>query len=284
MGDALCQLISKTVGECGEIWERCHSPDEVRRLKDTQLEALMLQHSEVAQDNCQAVVEYLSSGRQEENRKGMRCSDGQSLAAQRMFGVCSNDIINQAYTKLGEQDGGATETEEDNSKEMSDTAEVLCDTLGNIGKTCMKELQACFRREDVVRTTTNHLESMKTYLVGIARNGTVAPDALDSCDAAADIDFGPEEEEGDGEDYMYYEEIEEVSSVDKEEIKAVIQKTLNEEKREHQQDEPKKPPPPKKARCEKLPEKLGREKHWQCCDADRCDPPFTAHHWLKLKI
>ena len=59
----------------------------------------------------------------------MRCSDGQSLAAQRMFGVCSNDIINQAYTKLGEedfaqeQDGGATETEEDNSKEMADTAE-----------------------------------------------------------------------------------------------------------------------------------------------------------------
>merc|ERR1712083_484591 len=158
--------------------------------------------------------------------------------------------------------------EEDNSKEMADTVEVLCDTLGKI---CMKELQACFRREDVVRTTTNHLESMKTYLVGIARNGTVASDALDSCDAAADIDFGPEEEEGDGEeDYMYYEEIEEVSSVDKEEIKAVIQKTLNEEKREQQQDEPKKAASSKKARCEKLPEKLGREKHWQCCDADRC--------------
>ena len=197
-------------------------------------------------------------------RKGMRCSDGQSLAAQRMFGVCSNDIINQAYTKLGEedfaqeQDGGATETEEDNSKEMVDTAEVLCDTLGNIGKTCMKELQACFRREDVVRTTTNHLESMKTYLVGIARNGTVAPDALDSCDAAADIDFGPEEEEGDGEeDYMYYEEIEEVSSVDKEEIKAVIQKTLSEEKREQQQDEPKKPPPPKKLVVKNSPKSWG---------------------------
>merc|ERR1711994_1175375 len=77
--EALCQLISETVGRCGEIWERCHSEEEVRRLKDTQLEALMLQHNEVSQDNCKVVVEYLASGRQEANRKGMRCSDGQSL-------------------------------------------------------------------------------------------------------------------------------------------------------------------------------------------------------------
>merc|ERR1711971_940867 len=113
--------------------------------------------------------------------------------------------------------------EEENSKDFSETAEVLCDTLGNIGKTCMKELQACFRREDVVRTTTNHLESMKTFLIGIAGDG---------------------EEDYDYRDYEENEE--EVSSVAKEEIKAVIQKTLSEEKREQQQDEPKKPPPPKK--------------------------------------
>merc|ERR1719234_2661226 len=70
---------------------------------------------------------------------------------------------------------------------------------------------------------------MKTFLIGIAGD-KVGPNALDSCNAAADIDFGQEE----------------VSSVAKEEIKAVIQKTLSEEKREQQQDEPKKPPPPKK--------------------------------------
>ena len=27
--EALCQLISETVGRCGEIWERCHSEEEV---------------------------------------------------------------------------------------------------------------------------------------------------------------------------------------------------------------------------------------------------------------
>ena len=184
----------------------------------------------------------------------MRCSDGQSLAAQRKFATCSHNIADQTYTKLGEEDYAdeqqdeELENEVDKAKAMEETATVLCDTLGNIGKTCMKELQACFRRDDVVRTTTNHLESMRSFLIGIAGD-KVAPDGLDSCDAASDIDFGPEEEDEDGEeDYAYddYDESEEVSSDTKEEIKAVIQKTLSEEKREQQQDEPKKPPPPKK--------------------------------------
>merc|ERR1712055_407993 len=180
--------------------------------------------------------------------------DGQSLAAQRKFATCSHELADQTYTKLGEEDyadeqeDDEPENEVDKAKAMEETATVLCDTLGNIGKTCMKELQACFRRDDVVRTTTNHLESMRSFLIGIAGD-KVAPDGLDSCDAASDIDFGPEDEEGDGEeDYAYddYDESEEVSSDTKEEIKAVIQKTLSEEKREQQQDEPKKPPPPKK--------------------------------------
>merc|ERR1712203_1188397 len=109
-------------------------------------------------------------------------------------------------------------------EEKAETAKVLCNTLGNIGKTCMKELQTCFRRDDVVRTTTNHLESMKTFLIGIAGD-KVAPDGLDSCDAVSDIDFGPEDEDEDeDEDYAYddYDESEEVSSDTKEEIKAVI--------------------------------------------------------------
>ena len=184
----------------------------------------------------------------------MRCSDGQSLAAQRKFATCSHELADQTYTKLGEEDyadeqeDDEPENEVDKAKAMEETATVLCDTLGNIGKTCMKELQACFRRDDVVRTTTNHLESMRSFLIGIAGD-KVAPDGLDSCDAVSDIDFGPEEEDEDREeDYAYddYDESEEVSSDTKEEIKAVIQKTLSEEKREQQQDEPKKPPPPKK--------------------------------------
>ena len=52
-----------------------------------------------------------------------------SLAAQRKFGSCSHDIADQTYTKLGEEDyadeqeEGETRTEEENLKEMAETAE-----------------------------------------------------------------------------------------------------------------------------------------------------------------
>jgi len=243
--EALCGLITKTVDHCGDMWETCHMEEEVRRLKDTQLEALMGQYSEVGQKDCPAVEEYLTSGRQESNRKGMRCSDGQSLAAQKKFGGCSHRLVDQVYTSLGEEEYdeeqdevGEEETEQEREEKREEVAGILCDTLGNIGKTCMKELQTCFRREDVVRTTTNHLESMKGFLINIAEN-KVVPGALDLCDPVTGIDFGPEEEEE--EDYMYQEdyESEEVTSDAKEEIRAAIMEKLSEVKKEQQQDQPK---------------------------------------------
>jgi len=247
----LCSLISETVSQCGTIWERCHTQEEVRRLKDTQLEALMLQYSEVDQKSCGVVTEYLDSGRQEANRQGMRCSDGQSLAAQRRFGGCSHDISDEAYSKMeGEYEGDEQEQEqeqeqeeqgkEEKEKDMEDMGKVLCDTLLNIGKTCMKELQVCFRRDDVVRTTTNHLESMKGFLINIAGK-KVHPGALDSCNAAEQIDFGPEEEVNEEEDYGYdysEEEDEEEASEAREEAKAMIEAKLSEERQEQQGDEP----------------------------------------------
>ena len=132
---------------------------------------------------------------------------------------------------------GKEETEQEREEKREEVAGILCDTLGNIGKTCMKELQKCFRREDVVRTTTDHLKSMKGFLINIAEN-KVVPGALDLCDPVTGIDFGPEEEE---EDYMYQEdyESEEVTSEAKEEIRAAIMEKLSEVKKEQQQDQPK---------------------------------------------
>jgi hypothetical protein len=103
----------------------------------------------------------------------MRCSDGQSLAAQQKFGTCSHAISGEAYNRMGEEDyeEGEEESEptvEELAKVQEETAKVLCETLVKIGVSCMKELQTCFRRDDVVRTTTSHLTSMKGYLVTIA--------------------------------------------------------------------------------------------------------------------
>merc|ERR1712226_343952 len=126
---------------------------------------------------------------------------------------------------------------------------MLCDTLVTIGKTCMKELQTCFRREDVVRTTTSHLESMKGFLVSIAGN-KVRPGSLDSCDATTGLDFGPEdnsvEDLEEGEEYGSYEgfENEMMTQEERAENQAVIEKALNKPRNELS-DEPQKDLPPK---------------------------------------
>lgn len=260
--ESLCNLITSTVTECGTKWERCHTNEEVRRLQDTQLEALMLQYSEVTLADCSVVDEYLSSGRQEANSKGKRCSDGQSLAAQRRFGDCSHGISDDTYNKMGQdeeyygdEEGEEEEeeeeelTDEEKEKAHEETRKMLCDTLVTIGQTCMKELQTCFRREDVVRTTTSHLESMKGFLVSIAGN-KVRPGSLDSCDATTGLDFGPEdnsvEEMEEGEEYGSYEifENEQMTTEERAENQAVIEKALNEPRNELS-DEPQKELPPK---------------------------------------
>ena len=68
----------------------------------------------------------------------------------------------------------------------------------------------------------------------------VNPGALDSCDSAEQIDFGPEVEEQE-EDYGYdysEEEDEEEASEAREEAKAMIEAKLSEERQEQQGDEP----------------------------------------------
>jgi len=256
--ESLCNLITSTVTECGTKWERCHTNEEVRSLQDTQLEALMFQYSEVSLADCSVVNAYLSSGRQEANSKGKRCSDGQALAAQRRFGDCSHKISDDTYNNLGpdeeyygEEEGEEEEeregnelTGEEKEKVYEETRQMLCDTLVTIGETCMKELQTCFRREDVERTTTSHLESMKGFLISIA-GSKARPDSLDSCDAASGLDFGPEdateEEFEEDEDNFSYEIIEdkELSAAEMEENKAVIEKALNKPRNELS-DEPQK--------------------------------------------
>ena len=55
---------------------------QVQRLKDMQLEALMVEHKEEGVQLCPRVVEYVASGRGE-RRRGGRCKDGQLAAIQR---------------------------------------------------------------------------------------------------------------------------------------------------------------------------------------------------------
>ena len=54
-----CQLVKSVVGKCGELWERCHTSREVRRMRDLHIEALVRQYgTEEGLEGCDLVQEY----------------------------------------------------------------------------------------------------------------------------------------------------------------------------------------------------------------------------------
>ena len=63
-----CKLLSDTV-ECGELWKRCHSDEEVRNIQDTHIQARIGQFRDNNEGidvlKCPVVEEYLNSGRQD---------------------------------------------------------------------------------------------------------------------------------------------------------------------------------------------------------------------------
>jgi len=55
----VCDLVRNVVESCGEMWTRCHSDLEVRRMRDLHIEALLRQYGEQGElEGCQLVEEY----------------------------------------------------------------------------------------------------------------------------------------------------------------------------------------------------------------------------------
>ena len=54
-----CGLVESVVVNCGEIWNRCHTSKEVRRMRDLHIESLVRQYGELGElDDCELVKEY----------------------------------------------------------------------------------------------------------------------------------------------------------------------------------------------------------------------------------
>ena len=54
-----CELVKSVVESCGELWKRCHTIKEVRRMRDLHIEALVRQYGEQGDLNgCDLVQEY----------------------------------------------------------------------------------------------------------------------------------------------------------------------------------------------------------------------------------
>ena len=55
-----CQLLNSLVETCGELGNLCHSREEVKRMKDMQVQEMILKNSESEIDiaQCLAVAKY----------------------------------------------------------------------------------------------------------------------------------------------------------------------------------------------------------------------------------
>ena len=55
-----CQLVNSLVDTCGELWNLCHSREEVKMMKDRQVQEMILKNSdsEIDIEQCLAVAKY----------------------------------------------------------------------------------------------------------------------------------------------------------------------------------------------------------------------------------
>ena len=180
---------------------------QVQRLKDMQLEALMVEHREV--QLCPQVVDYLASGRRKRRREG-KCNDGQLASLQRHSQVvgdckmnlndtyslqaCSQTATTRANTALN----NLKEGEEEVGKEVH---AILCSALSRIRTHCLRKLSRCFNQRDVGRMVEGQVDEMRTYLARLAGN-RLGSEQLDACDL--NIGHQKEIEEVYGEDGTHH--------------------------------------------------------------------------------
>merc|ERR1711872_543376 len=48
--EVTCKLVESIVETCGDLWSRCHTEEEVRRMKDMQVESLLIKNREASID------------------------------------------------------------------------------------------------------------------------------------------------------------------------------------------------------------------------------------------
>jgi hypothetical protein len=55
-----CQLVNSLVDTCGELWNLCHSKEEVKKMKDRQVQEMILKNSdsEIDIEQCLTVAKY----------------------------------------------------------------------------------------------------------------------------------------------------------------------------------------------------------------------------------
>jgi len=199
-----CKLLEDTV-KCDELLSRCHSAEEVKRMKDAHIAARINQYDDnkdgINIRECRLAKDYIESGVGDEvdSTTAGGCTHMQANKAQTEFQECSHQLTQKVWDELqviedkkveekGIQERETNDVLEEEAKqdeitlEPSETKPVLCKALREIGDKCTDVISRCFSTDDVQQMRYNHVQQMSKYYASIYTNVD-----LSSCPALRDF-------------------------------------------------------------------------------------------------
>jgi len=169
-----CELVDKIVVVCGDEWRQCHGEEEVRRMKEMQVEYLIVNNrgdDQVDIQQCDTVQQFRPHYTWYEDED---CSEEETRKSQEEFQSCTHSITYLVNDKIT------------NLHSINNISSILCDALSNISSNCVQHLERCFEPEDVLIMSESHIEQLKVFFTNLAGDKVRDDLDLDDCDKTVD--------------------------------------------------------------------------------------------------
>merc|ERR1719244_150542 len=152
-----CKLVDKLVNVCGDEWLECHGEEEVRRMKELQVESFLNKNRDalpVDIEKCDTVQQFRSEQLLFEDPPS--CTDNQTVKSQELFQNCTHSITTSVNDKI------------QSLTSAKSISSIICQALNSISSDCIKHLEKCLDEEDVIILTETHIEQLKTFFINLA--------------------------------------------------------------------------------------------------------------------
>merc|ERR1719244_448169 len=165
-----CKLVDKLVNVCGDEWLECHGEEEVRRMKELQVESFLNKNRDalpVDIEKCDTVQQFRSEQLLFEDPPS--CTDNQTVKSQELFQNCTHSITTSVNDKI------------QSLTSAKSISSIICQALNSISSDCIKHLEQCLDEEDVIILTETHIEQLKTFFINLAGEKVEEDIKVDQC-------------------------------------------------------------------------------------------------------
>merc|ERR1719431_514993 len=165
-----CKLVDKLVNVCGDEWLECHGEEEVRRMKELQMESFLNKNRDalpVDIEKCGTVQQFRSEQLLFEDPPS--CTDNQTVKSQELFQNCTHSITTSVNDKI------------QSLTSAKSISSIICQALNSISSDCIKYLEQCLDEEDVIILTETHIEQLKTFFINLAGKKVKEDIKVDQC-------------------------------------------------------------------------------------------------------